>query len=271
MAPDRAERRLDPALSRRIASGVVLAVLATGAVLLGGAWLALLVLLGLALAAREWAALATGTSPAGRVLLLLAPLAAGGGAAIAVAAGAERLAWPILILGAPLAAAIAALLPGGAPHRTGLGVLYLGAPTALLLWLRQEPRGAALLLWLIAVVAATDTLAYAAGRTIGGARLAPAISPGKTWAGLLGGFAGAVLVGGLGAPALDWSPAAGGLLAGALALVAQAGDLLESWLKRRAGVKDSGTLLPGHGGILDRIDGLLVATPALALVLALGR
>jgi|DewCreStandDraft_4_1066084.scaffolds.fasta_scaffold00055_215 phosphatidate cytidylyltransferase len=271
MAPDRAERRLEPALARRIASGVVLAALATAAVLLGGAWLALLVLLGLALAAREWAALATGASSAGRALLLLAPLLVGGAAGLAVVAGAGGLAWPILLLGAPLAAALAALLPGGVPHRTGLGVLYLGLPAALLLWLRQEPRGAALVLWLMAVVAATDTLAYAAGRTIGGARLAPAISPGKTWAGLLGGFAGAVLVGALGAPALDWSHAAAGVLGGVLGLVAQAGDLLESWLKRRAGVKDSGTLLPGHGGVLDRIDGLLVATPALALFLALGR
>lgn len=272
MALDRGERRLDPALGRRIATGLVLAALASAAVLLGGWWLAGACLVGLALAAREWAGLVPEASPHARALLLAAPLVAGGGAGLAVTAGLPGLAWPLLLLGAPAAALLAALVPGGAPHRTALGVLYFGGPLAILLWLRQDPRGGAgLVLWLLVVVAATDTLAYAAGRTIGGARLAPRISPGKTWAGLAGGLAGAALAGGAASPLLGWPWLAAGLLAAALGLVAQAGDLLESWLKRRAGVKDSGALLPGHGGILDRIDGLLLAAPALGLVVALGR
>lgn len=268
MAPGRAERR-DPALAARIASGALLALLATAAVLLGGLWLAALLLLGLVLAGREWAGLAPGATGPGRALLLAAPALLGGAALLAVLAG-SGLAWPVLLLGAPLAGGLAALVPGGDPHRTALGALYLGGPAAILLGLRQDPRaGAGAVLWLLAVVAATDTLAYAAGRTVGGPRLAPAISPGKTWAGLAGGVGGAALVGAAAGPLLGWAWPAAGLLGAALALVAQAGDLLESWLKRRVGVKDSGDLLPGHGGILDRIDGLLPATVVLGLVLAL--
>ncbi len=272
MAPGPAEGGGDPALAARIASGAVLAALATGAVLLGGLVLPLLLLAGLLLAAREWAALVPHTSLEGRALLIGAPALLGGAAIAAVATGAGWLAWPILLLGAPLAAGLAALLPGGVPHRTALGALYLGAPAAVVLWLRQDPRGGAgCVLWLLAVVAATDTLAYATGRTIGGPRLAPAISPGKTWAGLAGGVTGAALVGAAGGALLGWPWAAAGGLGALLAFVAQGGDLFESWLKRRAGVKDSGALLPGHGGILDRIDGLLPAALVLGLLVALGR
>jgi phosphatidate cytidylyltransferase len=126
------------------------------------------------------------------------------------------------------------------------------------------------LLWLFLVVWATDIFAYFVGRGIGGAKLAPSISPGKTWAGLVGGMLGAAVVGGI------VSTATGGpiwlaiVAAPVLAVVAQAGDLFESLLKRRAGVKDSGTLIPGHGGALDRLDGLLFATPVYALLVGFG-
>jgi phosphatidate cytidylyltransferase len=272
MAPGRAEGGGDPSLAARIASGFLLAAVAAGAVLLGGTALALLLVLGLLLAAREWAGLARDGASPGHLLLLAAPVLVGAAAILAVGTGAGILAWPVLLLGATAAAGLAALLPDGAPHRTAFGTLYLGAPAAVLLWLREDPRGGAgLVLWLLAVVAATDTLAYAVGRAVGGPRLAPAISPGKTWSGSCGGLLGAVLVGAGGGSFLGWPwPAAGGLAA-LLSLVAQAGDLFESWLKRRAGLKDSGALLPGHGGILDRIDGLLPATLVLGLVVALGR
>jgi phosphatidate cytidylyltransferase len=123
--------------------------------------------------------------------------------------------------------------------------------------------------WLLLVVWTTDIGAYFAGRSIGGPKLAPRISPGKTWAGLVGGMAAAGLVGGLLtalAGAGFWLAAGLGAL---LAAVAQAGDLFESRLKRHAGVKDSGHLIPGHGGLLDRIDGLVFAAPTFALVVAL--
>ena len=106
-------------------------------------------------------------------------------------------------------------------------------------------------LTLLASVWATDIGAYAAGRAIGGPKIAPAISPSKTWAGLIGGMVAATLVIGF---AGGWRYAALGIL---VAVLAQAGDFFESWLKRRAGVKDSGATIPGHGGVFDRVDGLL--------------
>jgi phosphatidate cytidylyltransferase len=268
MAPAPAERG-DPALGSRLASGALLATVAVAAVLAGGWWFVALLLVGLAAAAREWARLAPEAGRPARALLAAAPVAVGAVAVLAIAGGADGLALPALLLGPPLAGALAALLPDGSPHRVALGVLYLAAPCAVLVWLRSDPRfGAGVVLWLLAVVATTDTAAYAAGRTIGGARLAPAISPGKTWAGLAGGVGGAALVGAAAGVPLGWPAGLAGLLGAGLALIAQAGDLFESWLKRRAGVKDSGTLLPGHGGILDRVDGLLPATVALGLLLA---
>jgi phosphatidate cytidylyltransferase len=150
----------------------------------------------------------------------------------------------------------------------GIGVALVGVPTVALVWLRSVPQlGLDLLLWLLIVVWATDTAAYVVGRRVGGPRLAPSISPGKTWSGLGGGVIGASLASVITAWALGSERlvhAAG--LGAVFAVLAQLGDLAESALKRRAGVKDSGTLIPGHGGVLDRVDGLLLTAPALALL-----
>lgn len=269
----RARARLgDPAFGARVASGLVLAAIAAVAVLLGGAWFAVAVLVALALAAREWAALAAPPTAPARAVLIGAPLLGGGAAIVAVEAGLTGTALAVLCLATVLAGGIAALLPAGSPNRAAAGVLYLGVPFAGLVWLRQDPRfGAGVVCWLLVVVAATDTGAYLAGRLIGGAKLAPRISPGKTWAGLAGGVGGAATAGGVGGALLGWPVPPAVLLGGFLAVVAQSGDLFESWLKRRAGVKDSGTLLPGHGGMLDRIDGLLLATPVLSIILLVWR
>lgn len=136
------------------------------------------------------------------------------------------------------------------------GMLYIGAAAALMAFLR-DTGGTLLLLAFIGVVIATDTGAYFAGRTIGGPKIAPKISPSKTWAGLIGGMvASAAFLTALGywnGGFSPWMP----LIGAQLAIVAQAGDFFESWMKRRAGVKDSGNILPGHGGLLDRLDGLL--------------
>jgi phosphatidate cytidylyltransferase len=149
----------------------------------------------------------------------------------------------------------------------GWGFLYIALPSFALLvlsWAWFE-----LVFWLMLVTWATDIFAYFAGRSIGGPKLAPKISPNKTWAGLIGGMAGAAVVGGLAAwqfgiaaemPDFYWLGAAMGLLA-------QLGDLYESRVKRRLGVKDSSALLPGHGGVLDRLDGLLPVALATLLVL----
>jgi phosphatidate cytidylyltransferase len=159
------------------------------------------------------------------------------------------------------------------------GLLYCGLPMIALIWLRGLPNtGIALTIAVLAVVWATDIGAYFAGRAIGGSKLAPSISPNKTWAGAVGGVVAAVITGAI-LTALAVGPTVEGdvshlqtiaifsVIAAFLAVVAIAGDLFESWLKRRAGVKDSGTLLPGHGGVMDRIDGLVpVAVCAAALV-----
>jgi phosphatidate cytidylyltransferase len=147
-------------------------------------------------------------------------------------------------------------------------VLYSIAAVLALLWLRHQPAfGRDTILWILACVWATDIGAYFVGSYAGGARLAPSISPSKTWSGLVGGASASAIVSALGGLAVG----AGGTLTLALtgvgiALVAQAGDLLESAQKRRAGVKDSGRLIPGHGGILDRIDGLIAALVFIALI-----
>jgi phosphatidate cytidylyltransferase len=141
----------------------------------------------------------------------------------------------------------------------GLGVAYLGAACLAFLWLRADPNlGRALVLWLVAVVWATDTGAYLVGRRLGGPKLAPVISPKKTWAGLFGGIGAASLVGVVAAGLREEGGTAVAVGASmVLALVAQVGDLFESSLKRQFGAKDSSGLIPGHGGVLDRVDGLL--------------
>nr|WP_295371802.1 phosphatidate cytidylyltransferase [uncultured Sphingosinicella sp.] len=151
--------------------------------------------------------------------------------------------------------------------RLGGGYLYVAVPSFALLilnWLSWEA-----VFWAMIVTWSTDTFAYFAGRSIGGPKLAPKISPKKTWAGLIGGMAGAALLGWITAHLFGLGAAF--LYSGALmGLLAQAGDLYESWVKRQAGVKDSGTLLPGHGGVLDRLDGLLPVIVATLAVAAAG-
>jgi phosphatidate cytidylyltransferase len=148
------------------------------------------------------------------------------------------------------------------------GALYVGLAAAALVALP-----AVLVAFALGIVICTDTGAYFTGRAIGGPRIAPAISPSKTWAGLLGGMTAAGLFGAAGAgfivrigsalapahgTALPWQALLAGFAIGAvLAVAAQSGDFFESWLKRRAGVKDSSNLIPGHGGVFDRVDGLL--------------
>jgi phosphatidate cytidylyltransferase len=138
----------------------------------------------------------------------------------------------------------------------GGAVYALVAALSLLLVRERAGQGLDLLLWVFIVVWSTDIGAYVAGRAIGGPKLAPSISPGKTWAGFYGGVAAATLLGGGWALFTDLSTVVL-LLAPLFSVASQGGDLFESWMKRRAGVKDSGRWLPGHGGVFDRLDGLL--------------
>ena len=145
------------------------------------------------------------------------------------------------------------------------GFVYALLPALALLWIRErDTHGLELLLWVFLVTWSTDIGAYFVDRAIGKRKLAPSISPGKTVEGLVGGMAVATLAGGAWVLAMGLGKALL-LLAPLFALAAQAGDLFESGMKRRAGVKDSGTWLPGHGGVLDRLDGLVPVAVLTAL------
>lgn len=143
------------------------------------------------------------------------------------------------------------------------GFFYIALPCAALVQIRQMPDvGLSMTLWIFLLVWGTDTGAYLTGKLLGRHKLAPSISPGKTWEGAVGGMAFGVAASALylyatGGPA----PFVHAALAAGLSVISQAGDLFESWIKRKCRVKDSGGILPGHGGVLDRIDGLLFVVP----------
>lgn len=254
-------------LRLRIVSGIVMMTVAVTALWFGGvAFWALASLLAV-LMMIEWATMAQ----ASRWQLLLSVLAVAAlmlsslsfADPIKRATIADRLiAQTVDLTG--LAAILVAVVSFRA--RLGAGVLYAVFPAVALIYLREQPdQGFALALWTLVVVWATDIGAYFAGRAIGGPKIAPSISPSKTWAGLAGGMVGALVCGAAVASASGLGTSF--FIAGApLAVAAQAGDFFESWLKRRSGVKDSGTLLPGHGGVLDRLDGVV----PVALLVAAG-
>lgn len=258
----------------RLISGTVLAIAALAAVYAGGVWFAGLVVAGLVLMIREWPELCLAGGGARQLWRPRPPLAAAGFVVIALIAlvllltGRIPAAVALAVAGAPV---VALLAGGGVRDRLllGCGLPYIVVPAAALLWISSAPQGRLTLLWLLVVVWATDIGGYAAGKLIGGPRLAPRISPGKTWA----GFAGAtVLAAGAGAAFVVVVPDVSALrlvlAAVGLSLAAQGGDLLESAVKRHFALKDSGTIIPGHGGVLDRLDGLLAAAPLLAVLTA---
>lgn len=185
-----------------------------------------------------------------------------------------------------LAAGIAQSAPGRGLWNAG-GIVYVGFATWILVALRMRPDGALNVLQIVSAVIATDVGAYFAGRTFGGPKIAPRISPSKTWAGLIGGMIASGLIFACWAlyfqslmerrlEQLNAGPAVGAAesgvwvyaLGGALvAVIAQVGDFFESWMKRRAGVKDSSHLIPGHGGLFDRLDGLLAVSFVLGILM----
>ncbi|MBY0509755.1 MAG: phosphatidate cytidylyltransferase [Rhodospirillaceae bacterium] len=190
-------------------------------------------------------------------------------AVVAVALmSADHAAAAAAVIVAATAAVIAADQVAGRKgfHVVHIAVLYAALPAVSLLYVMAE-GGARSIFWLLAVVWATDIGAYAFGRMIGGPKLAPSVSPNKTWSGAVGGLVSAVLIS---AGLLAWVYGQGLsasllMLAAGLSVVSQAGDLFESALKRRYQVKDSGAIIPGHGGVMDRFDGLWAAAPLAAV------
>lgn len=255
-------------LKIRLLSAVVLAPLAIGAIWLGGpVWSAVILAIGAGIA-LEWGQVCgqDGRQPAG--IALPATVLAGG---VLAMAGAPLGTIGVLLLGAGAAYLLAFRAGEAGRGRAGvlaLGAFYVGLASACMIWLRSGAAGRADVMFLMFTVWASDVGAYAAGRLIGGPKLAPRISPKKTWSGSLGGLASAMLMG-VAVALIARGPAGLGMAAGLallLAAVSQAGDLMESVLKRRFGVKDSGHLIPGHGGLLDRLDGVLAAAPVAAVL-----
>jgi len=260
-----ADRGAEGSLRLRILSALVLAPIAVAAVWSGWPWLPIVTALAGAVMAWEWARLCrAGRLGASGVVLIGAVL---GAVAVQAAAGVA-LATGMSLAGAAIVFWMARREPGGAARWLALGVLWVALPCVLLLWLSgMEGAGRVTLLWIFAIVWSTDIGAYAVGRGLGGPRLAPRWSPGKTWAGLIGGAGCAALAGWGTARVLGISGVLPLVLVSAgLAIVGQFGDLAESMAKRRFGVKDSSGLIPGHGGLLDRLDGLLAVIPAVALL-----
>jgi phosphatidate cytidylyltransferase len=151
-----------------------------------------------------------------------------------------------------------------------LGLCYTILPSLLLITLRDFRNGADIILWMFAIVWGTDTAAYFVGKNFGGPKLAPKISPNKTWSGLFGGIFISMVLGLIGGLFFEGSIKFFIFFGGLLAIIEQIGDLFESKVKRIFNVKDSGTIIPGHGGILDRVDGLLFVIPMVFLVALIG-
>ncbi len=191
-------------------------------------------------------------------------------AALALAIGLTAYGQPaIAVVVAVAGAVVLAVIGSGAGRLThAAGLLYFGLPSIALIWLRaDEPGGARALLLVMIVVWLTDSAAYFTGRAVGGPKLWPAVSPNKTWSGSLGGALGGVVAGVIFASVAGAQPPAWiAVLCLALSVACQAGDLMESALKRRFDRKDSSGLIPGHGGLMDRLDGLLMSVLVAALV-----
>jgi phosphatidate cytidylyltransferase len=251
---------------RRVLSALVLAPTAIAAAWFGWPWLPIVTALAGAGMAWEWARLCGAGRVGARGCVLIAAILA---AVASAAVGQIAAALVLSALGAAVVFVLARRESGSDAGWLALGAVWLAVPCVLLLWLSRAD-GRPTVLWIFAVVWATDIGAYATGRRVGGPRLAPSWSPGKTWSGLAGGALCAAFVGGVGAGLLRVPVLPLVLVSAGLAIVEQFGDLAESVAKRRFGVKDSSGLIPGHGGLLDRLDGLLAVVPAVALLSLIG-
>ena len=259
-------RRLGADLPIRAAAGVAMMIIALAAAWVGGFWFLIFWFVAAALVLWEWQTLIGGGRLVGRLcvgaltLVAVSPLALNGRPRIAVAA---------LVVGSVLTG-LAAEPVLSRRLWAGAGVLYAGALLASPVLLRASPAyGLASILWLFAVVWGADIMAYFGGRLIGGPRLWPRVSPGKTWSGALVGVLSGALLGVI----VAFFAAPSGtrfllvlMLGLAAAMIEALGDLFESAIKRSFDVKDSSHLIPGHGGLMDRLDGFVAAAAFAAIV-----
>jgi phosphatidate cytidylyltransferase len=247
--------------STRLVSGIAMAVIAAGALAAGAAAFNALVFMLAVVLSWEWGRLVHGR---GAEIVIAVHV---GAAALAV--GLAALGFVGLgLLALPIGAILAALLSLGRHSLfAALGVFYATLPAVTLIWLRSDPTyGLRAAVFVILVVIAADTGAFLAGRGLAGPKLWPSVSPNKTWAGLFGGVLAGGITGALMALSVPGSSALRlGATAAVLAFLAQMGDLMESAMKRRFGAKDTSALIPGHGGIMDRLDGLVIAATAAGL------
>lgn len=259
-------------LRLRLISAAGLAALALGCIWLGGMWTALLGGLAAFIMMQEWRSITAeaGGAAGGQV----APYAIGVVGGVLLLLVVPAWAAVLFLLGAAILGFVVDAGRGrfGAGLWSAFGTLYVGGAAMALLALRGfDPFGLVTIIWAVLIVIAADVGGYFAGRIIGGPKLWPRVSPNKTWAGMLGGVGLALIVGAL----FSWATTDTyfmqvGIVSAIMAMVSQAGDLGESALKRHFRVKDSGNILPGHGGLLDRLDGHLPAM-ILAAILTFSR
>ncbi len=247
-------------LKVRLASAAVLVAVAFAALAGGPYAFGAVVTIVAALMSWEWGRVVRSVEPDMPMIVHVAAVALAG---ILTMMQAAALGLAVLLVGTFL---VVALLFGNRPTLSALGVLYTGLPAVALIWIYADaPLGIVAIVLLIIIVATTDTFAFFSGRLIGGPKLIPRLSPNKTWAGLIGGVTAAAIAAAIYGYVVEIPPARLAVDAVFLGLVSQAGDLLESSLKRAFGVKDASNLIPGHGGFMDRMDGLAAAAGAAGL------
>jgi phosphatidate cytidylyltransferase len=259
-----AKSRIGNDLWPRVLSGVVM-VAVTAGLTVAGLWpFAGLLLAVSGFVAWEWGRIVRGVQSDVVMVVHLGVVTV---AVALVAMQLPGLALLALLIGAIL---VTLLCIGRSPGLSALGVGFAGLPAVALIWLRaDEPYGLWAVLFVMAMVVVTDTAAYFSGRLIGGPKLWPRVSPSKTWAGLGGAVVGSALAAAAFASLVPKAnPLHLALLGAVIAVVAQAGDFAESALKRKFGTKDASQIIPGHGGFMDRVDGLVTAAIFAALFAA---
>jgi phosphatidate cytidylyltransferase len=254
--------RLGSDFALRLGSGLAMGAVAAFFTFSGAIPFTLLVVAATVLLSWEWGRLVHGQE--GGVLIGVQIVTV---ALAALLAAFEKVGLGLVIL--PIGAILVSVLSLGRHSLfSALGVFYAGLPAVALIWLRSDsPLGLVATVFVILIVVASDTAGFLCGRLIGGAKLWPRLSPNKTWAGVAGALCACALIGALFWFAVDGaSPLRLAGVGALLSIVAQAGDLFESAIKRRFGAKDASQLIPGHGGVMDRVDGLAAVASAVGLM-----